>query len=214
MRHRRWRRERERFERDAGRRQPRERFLIVTEGSVTEINYLDELMDHLRLSRANIDVHCGRKPRPDSVLQFAEETFEQAGGADEYAAVFCVFDRDEHDSYQRTLDRIESIPGGIFAAVPSAPCFEYWLLLHFAKTAKPYSAAAKSACEQVEDDLRRHLPEYQKHMPGIKYRPLMQRLETALSNSREISQQEVGGKNRSSTRMHELVERLRKMANG
>lgn len=213
MRRKRWRRERERFERATGLRPPRDRFLIVTEGSVTEINYLDELMDHLRLSRANIDVHCSRKPQPDSVLQFAEETFERAGGTDEYAAVFCVFDRDEHDSYQRTLDRIESIPGGTFVAIPSAPCFEYWLLLHFAKTAKPYSAAAKSVCEQVEDDLRRHMPEYRKNMPGAKYRVFTQRLETALSNSREISQLEVGGENRSSTRMHELVERLRKMAN-
>lgn len=72
-------------------------------------------------------------------------------GTDPYDRVFCVFDQNRHTTYQQALDSIcNATPAGIFQAIPSGPCFEYWLLLHFAFRTQPYRGAGKeSACDRV-----------------------------------------------------------------
>nr|VFK52399.1 MAG: RloB-like protein [Candidatus Kentron sp. TUN]VFK52912.1 MAG: RloB-like protein [Candidatus Kentron sp. TUN] len=94
-------------------------------------------------------------------------TKEEKGAGDPFDRIYCVFDKDTHDTYQNTLDSIaQATPKGVFFAINSVPCFEYWLLLHFLRTTKAYEPLpGSSACNQVLNDLKCYLPHYAK---GIK----------------------------------------------
>lgn len=117
---------------------PYARLLIVTEGEKTEPQYLEEIRVHYKLTTANIKItNCEYGTAPQQIVQFAEDIFKQTKQFDQ---VFCVFDRDEHQSFDNAVasataknkkfrnDRGEPVE---FFAVPSNPCFELWLLLHF-----------------------------------------------------------------------------------
>lgn len=108
--------------------------LIVCEGTRTEPAYFRGLRLIERLSNANIKITPAHGTDPLSIVQYAEQF------ADEYDCTYCVFDRDGHANYDEAVQRLEHSqlgrPGRLIA-VPSWPCFEVWLLLHFR-----YSSAA------------------------------------------------------------------------
>jgi hypothetical protein len=55
--------------------------------------------------------------------------------------------------------------------IPSVPCFEFWLLLHFTYTTRPFDVpASDSICSKVVEELRNHLSEYQKGQQDIFYK--------------------------------------------
>ena len=202
------------YRRGSAKRRPRRRVLIVAEGR-TELAYLRELLDRLGLNRANVEMRQGQPPNPGGVLRAARLHVE--ADPDEYSRVFCVFDRDEHRSFAPALREIQTgiQRGEIIAAVPSAPCFEYWLLLHFENTTRPYPMLEdESSCGKVERDLRGHMREYRKGMKGARrWRRITSRLMDARKNSREtLRQAELEpGENYPYTRMHELVDYLERM---
>jgi hypothetical protein len=124
--------------RKQGKRPPYDRILIVCEGSKTEPLYLDDIRQQLRIPTADIKVipsTNGTEPR--QVVDSAEEAFLASRNFD---LVVAVFDRDDHLTYNdallravaldRTLKNSDRKPVG-FKAVPSIPCFELWILLHF-----------------------------------------------------------------------------------
>lgn len=138
-------------ERDLARKQAKratyDRVLIVCEGSKTEPNYLRELIDCLELNTANVEVdgECGSSPI--SVVTHSKQRYtEEKRKGDAFDRVFCVFDKDTHTSYESALDETSKAkPKNVYQAINSVPCFEYWLLLHFEFTTKPYaSSGAKS----------------------------------------------------------------------
>lgn len=200
------------YRREQAKRRARRRVLIVSEGW-TELAYLRELIDHLGLNQALVDMRVGDPHHPEGVLRSAEERLEKFP-PDEYSRAFCVFDRDQHRSFQATVQRIQSGSGlfKIIQAIPSAPCFEYWLLLHFKKTARPYPASEDvSSCREVERDLIGHMPEYRKGMAGARnWRRVLSGLKDARKRSGEILRQAESGSpgNSPHTRMHELVDYL------
>jgi len=119
--------------------------LIVCEGQKTEPNYLRELIVHHRLSTANVTVTGDGGSAPASVVDHAIELFESD---QDYNAVFCVFDRDAHSSFNQAVLRIRDktlmrrsgntrLGSARFDAIASIPCFEYWLLLHYQYTTAP-----------------------------------------------------------------------------
>ena len=117
------------FARKKGRRARYARVLIVCEGEKTEPNYFEALKEHLELNTANVDVtgECGSSPV--SIVEYATRRYrdEHRAGAP-FDKVFCVFDRDTHNTYQQALDKIAAAkPKDIFVAITSVPCFEYWL---------------------------------------------------------------------------------------
>jgi hypothetical protein len=82
-----------------------------------------------------------------------------------FEEVYAVFDRDDHASYFDALQRAESLNGTLrndakqavtFKAIASVPCFELWLLLHFAGVHAPMHRNA------VLQQLRQHMSGYQK----------------------------------------------------
>lgn len=188
---------------------PYDVILIVCEGGKTEPNYFIGLKKAFRLSNANVRI-CGCGADPLSVVDFAIETFRQE---QEFDRVYCVFDRDRHTTYNTALDRVRRArlgKGSKIFAIPSVPCFEFWLLLHFAYTTRPFDApAGDSVCTKVIEELLNHLPAYQKGDQDI-FNKIQDKLDNAITNARRVEQfHQTSGTDNPSTCVHSLVEYLR-----
>ena len=183
--------------------------LIVCEGEKTEPNYFTELKKAFRLSNANVRI-CGRGSDPLSVVNFAIKTFRQEP---EFDRVYCVFDRDRHTTYHAALDKVKRTrlgKGSKIFAIPSVPCFEFWLLLHFSYTTRPFDApAGNSICDRVIKELEKYLPAYQKGDQDI-FNRIQDKLENAIANARRVEEfHKTSGADNPSTRVYFLVEYLR-----
>jgi len=188
---------------------PYDVILIVCEGRKTEPNYFTELKKAFRLSNANVRI-CGRGSDPLSVVDFAIETFRREP---EFDRVYCVFDRDRHTTYHAALDKVKQTrlsKGSKIFSIPSVPCFEFWLLLHFTYTTKPFDApAGDSICFKVIKELKNHLPAYQKGDRDI-FNKIQDKLDNAIINARRVEQfHQTSGTENPSTCVHSLVEYLR-----
>jgi hypothetical protein len=190
--------------------------LIVCEGQKTEPNYFNGLRDDYELSTANIEIggNCGSDPV--SIYKYAKKRFrEERERGDPFDKVYCVFDKDSHVNFQQAVDAISrSMPKQVYEATVSVPCFEYWLLLHFIYTSKPYMAqGSNSSCSQVISDLKAYLPDYEKGQANV-YLQLKQHLETAKVHAlRAKLEAEDNNTDNPSTRVHELVEFLQNIRN-
>jgi hypothetical protein len=147
--------------------------LIVCEGTKTEPTYFRDFVEAFRLSSANVVVVSGRRSDPLAVAQTAVRQYEDDP---DYDAVYVVLDQDV-PTYDRAAKYVagfrksgghEADLAGKLALVPSMPCFEYWLLLHYEDSARAYGAGSKrSPCAECERDLKRHLPNYTKSADGV-----------------------------------------------
>ena len=168
------------LQRRFGRRPPRSVTLIVCEGH-TEREYFEAARIHYKLTTAEVIVAENTVgPAPISVVECATERAMERGG---YDTVFCVFDRNGHESFQRARDTIGTLaarkrhPLQIREAI-SIPCFELWVLLHFVQTDAPFGG-----CAEVIDRIRSGpMPSYQK-ADAETARQLMASLNAALSNA-------------------------------
>lgn len=172
------------------RRQRFDRVLIVCEGEKTEVVYLDELCRALRLPGVRI---VGRGAGPVAVWKRAQEEFARD---QDYDRIACVFDRDTHQDYVSVLAEIRqhTETGKIgkrkagattLMAVPSNPCFEFWLLLHFQATTAAFNGpgdvlARLRRCEGMAD--------YRKNQPGL-FARLRPRMQIAIAHARQVRQQ-------------------------
>jgi hypothetical protein len=196
------------LQRRTARRDPYAKVLIVCEGEKTEPHYFQDLRNHYGLNTANIEVcgECGSDP--NSVLQFAKQRYrEEKDAGDAFDQVFCVLDKDTHTNYDEALRAIATVtPRDTFIAMNSVPCFEYWLLLHYVYSTRPYSALpGNSAGNQVLSQLRGYLPDYEKGTDNI-FALLLDQLEFAKNNAaRSLREAQASGTDNPSTRIHELV---------
>ncbi|MFK5648048.1 RloB family protein [Ornithinimicrobium sp. LYQ121] len=118
--------------RDIGRRrrprQERQRLLVVTEGEVTEPQYVQGLLQHFRRSgvtvRSALTKGVGRDPV--RVLQHAERVARE--DPEGFDSVWLLVDVDDHAHLDECL-RGAAREG--YMTVVSNPCFEIWLLWHF-----------------------------------------------------------------------------------
>jgi len=191
-----------------GRRAPYAKVLIVCEGEKTEPHYFNELKDHYGLNSANIEIcgDCGSDPL--SIIRHAKQRYrEEKDAGDAFDNVFCVFDKDTHAHYQQSLDTIRSAtPKNVYVAITSVPCFEYWLLLHFNYTTRPYdSLPGNSTCNQVLTELKGYMAGYTKGSIDI-FSALLGQLDFAKNNAiRALQAAEANYTDNPSTKVHELV---------
>lgn len=194
---------------------PYDMVLIVCEGEKTEPNYFRALIDDLQLNTANIKIAkntAGSSPR--TVVDFALQSYKEEK---EYDNVYCVFDKDQHPSYDEALDMIRREKmrrrGCPIHATTSVPCFEFWILLHFTYTTKVFDTGHGSICANVISELKKHFSSYEKGEEDT-YHAIRDRLTTAISNAKMIARYcETGGTDIPSTKMHNLVEYLQKLKN-
>lgn len=199
------------------RREPYDRVLIVCEGSKTEPNYLRELISHFQLSSANVEITGDGGSAPHSVVEYAIELFERDL---DYNAVFCVFDRDGHSTFDQALQQVRDkilvrrvgrrkAGEARFEAIVSIPCFEYWVLLHYQYTTAPMQRFA-----DVEPRLRalQAHAHYAKGDEGL-FEATRHLLGTALNNADRANQ--AASDNESSnptTQMPTLIRYLQTLA--
>lgn len=197
---------RSQFRRRPGQREPRSITLIVCEGE-TEEAYFEAARVHFNLTTAEVVVADNTKGvAPISVVLCAEERAAEQGG---YDAIYCVFDRDGHESFERARAKIKGLAGrsrnplNIREAI-SVPCFELWVLLHFERTDRPFQN-----CAAVVARIRsQHLEGYQK-ADGDVAKLLMARVETALANARWLAGRAAIEDGNPSTSVHALVQQLK-----
>ena len=154
---------------EQGAREPRKRVLIVCEGAKTEPHYFLDARARLRLATASVQIVGGDKAgsSPSTLVEYARSAAENDGDFDE---VYCVFDRDEHADYDAATSRCYDLDGRTvgetkicFRAITSDPCFEYWLLLHFVDTDRPFTRSGrKTAADCAVSEVKRHIRDYAK----------------------------------------------------
>ena len=159
------------LERRKARRASYDRILIVTEGSKTEPNYFQEIRHYFKLHTANLAIlHSEYGTQPTQVVEFGHDKFLELNKSFEH--VYCVFDRDDHDNFHDALAiaashnrKYKNDTGQLtnFKAISSIPCFELWLLLHFAPFTKEMHR------NEVYAELKKagRLPDYEKGEIGV-----------------------------------------------
>ncbi|HWJ36818.1 MAG TPA: RloB family protein [Steroidobacteraceae bacterium] len=187
-------------------REPYDRVLIVCEGRKTEPFYFRGLRLHHRLSSAYIHITPANGSDPISIVEFAQARLSN------FDRVYCVFDRDGHHNYEAALQKVaQHIAGQArkLIAIPSWPCFELWLLLHFRYSAAPINRAGrKSSGDRAIDELAQHWPDYRKSLENV-YVLLSAKLPTALRHAMRLERENNRTKSRNpSTKVHELVQYL------
>ena len=192
---------RNRIDRKRPQRETVERVLIVCEGERTEPRYLRELTTRFRLGTVRIE---GSGTDPRSVVDLARQLqIRERRQGEKFDRVFCVFDRDEHQSFDDACQYANAIR---ISLARSWPCFEYWLLLHFDYTRRPYARTGSRSAEQnCVNDLRERLPNYEKGRRGM-FGELESLLQVARCHAvRANLDAEATGDPNPSTEMHELV---------
>lgn len=143
-------------------RDPLPLILVVCEGAVTEPQYIEGFRIAQGANTVRVHVKApGGDPKAvvETAIKLADAAAERARRERDdnlrYDEVWCVFDVDEH----QRLDDAHGIAdaGGVSLAV-SNPCFELWLLLHFADQK---AALSPKLAFQL---LKKHLPAYTKHI--------------------------------------------------
>lgn len=187
---------------------PYERILIVCEGEKTEPNYFKEIRKHYELSMTNIEISGESGSSPKTVVNFAKDLFKKSQNeSSAFDKVFCVIDRDAHTDFDEAINSVYNIkPKGVFSAIASFPCFEYWLLLHFCYTTKAYeNLPDNSSGKQLLSELKAYMPDYEKGKNNV-FTSLLGQLEFAKANSkRAMDASESTGIKNPSTQIHELV---------
>ena len=165
--------------RTPGKKPPRSITLVVCEGE-TEQAYFEVARIQYGLSTAEVVLADNTDgAAPISVVRCAEKKCAEPGS---YDHVFCVFDRDGHESFERArllvkqLSSRKSKPLPIKDAI-SVPCFELWVLLHFERTDSPFTR-----CDDVISRVKRHMPGYVK-ADAATAKKLFERVDTALANA-------------------------------
>jgi len=150
------------LQRQAAKKQPYERILVVCEGTATEVIYFRALIRKLRLHTANVAVIPAPSTCPMENFRHAREYLKTG----EWDDIYCVFDKDKHKHYKSALNSIEQQKKGLIRA-DSIPCFEYWLLLHFEYSTASYYGRSKSPGKAAVGALKSKIPDYEKSYDGI-----------------------------------------------
>jgi hypothetical protein len=193
------------------------RILVVTEGTKTEPSYLEEIRSAYGLHSANVAFQPGRRgTSPLDVVDYAERLFVHGDAyrgvrPRSFDQVYAVFDRDEHANYFAALQKASALDGLLlnderqrvrFAAIPSNPCFELWLLLHFEEVLAPMHR------NDVLARLRSHVPGYEKGTRGM-FKTTRASLDVATRRANAMAQSADARSDAGPfTAFHELVIRL------
>ncbi|NMY86094.1 RloB domain-containing protein [Pseudomonas sp. WS 5411] len=120
--------------------------LVLCEDLKSGKTYLEDAALHFR-ANAKVEIaHCG-VTHPKGIVEHA------IGRQSKFDKVFCAFDRDTHESFDEALRLADTHPK--ITIIASYPCFEFWLLLHFGYSRKPFARSGRhSAGDLVSIDLK------------------------------------------------------------
>jgi hypothetical protein len=145
-----------RWTRPSGKRPQGKRFLIVVEGEITEVEYIQAIMRASRIYREAI-VFDHRYTDPIGMVKRAKELRSKTTKGNRYDAVWCVFDveakrdqRARHGLHDALAAVDEDAKTPRIGCAVSNPCFEIWLLWHREEqTANIDSTTVQRRCVQL-----------------------------------------------------------------
>jgi RloB-like protein len=181
--------------------------LVICEDSKSSRYYLDDVKRHFRAQLQLTVTHCG-KTDPAGIVT------EAVRRAKRFDHVYCVIDRDEHTNFDQAVQAVAQTPN--VAVIASYPCFEYWFLLHFGYTRKPYArAGTRSPAECLIEDLKQR-PGMADYAKGDKLSPFalltLDQLIAARKHAMKSLQEAMEVNNLNpSTRVHELISVIEKL---
>lgn len=195
------------FGRKGARYQPQPTVLVLCEDSKSCLQYLRDATKHFR-AYAEVEVsHCG-KTDPRGIVQEAinrSKVFDQ---------VYCAIDRDRHETFDEAIDLAKAQPK--VRIIVSYPCYEFWLLLHFRKSRKPYvNTVSHSAGDLMERDLRAldEMKEYDKGQSKGLFEKLLPLLPQARSRAEQILLEALHENEMNpSTTLHQLINRFESLS--
>jgi hypothetical protein len=179
--------------------------LIVCEGEETEPNYLRGMCEARRINLAGVDIKPGTgETDARSLVNKAIKLFKTK----DYDRVFVVLDDDG-----QPLEEARHLAGKPLKTangdkiqielISSRPSFEFWLLLHFEYSSRPYTSA-----EAVIDHLLAHLTDYHKASRRI-FQQVERGLENSLANAERLKRElAASGGGNPNTDVHTLVVEL------
>lgn len=152
------------------------RILILCEGQTEEV-YFNSLKKEFRHTGVEIP-----RSKFNTAKQLVGQAIEMQKKAkreeNPYDDVFVVVDHDPQAKLHESFDQARQAN---ITLIYSNPCFELWYLLHFI----PYSTAAFNHCDDVNKQLRRHIPDYHK---GRDYSSILNsNRNTAIQNAEKMS---------------------------
>lgn len=180
---------------------------MLCEDTKSALNYLQDAARHFRSHAVVKIAHCGRT----DPLGIVEEAITSRRN---FEVIFCVIDRDSHESFEDALLRAAEF-GDSIRVLPSYPCYEYWLLLHHRFTRAPVtSVGAQSAGTRMVAALRGEdgMAEYEKGTSNSVFDRLLDRLPIARVNAARalhaaVAEQEMNP----STEVHLLISELERL---
>jgi hypothetical protein len=142
--------------------------LVVTEGEVTEREYLDGFVRECRNPRVTIRIKGGAGA-PKTIVECAKELKRQAEKTARrekddnllFDQVWCVFDIDQHPNIN---DAKQMARDNNMELAVSNPCIELWLWLHFAEQ------PGMQHRHKLQAMMKKHVPDYDKHVQFSDYK--------------------------------------------
>jgi hypothetical protein len=191
----------QKFERKGGSLKPLQTVLIVCEDKKSSKTYLEDAARHFR---ANVKVvHCDHTD-PLGIVMHAISQKHQ------FDSVFCAIDRDRHENFDNAEQAAKQHATKL-TIIASYPCYEFWLLLHFNETTKPYAPQGnRSPGDCVVHDLRAQpgMENYGKDMLNVFEQLRPQLTDARLRSKRVLEAAKSVNELNPSTRLHELIDFL------
>jgi RloB-like protein len=182
------------------------RIAVVGDGQTEKI-YFDKLKEVEGLRNVSL-----KPDLPKSVGSY-KGVFDKAESlyAEGYDEVYCLIDMDKVLSdntlakYLTDKKRIEKKGIIVFE---NNPCIEFWFLLHYVRTTKPFAN-----CESVEKELQKYMPNYAKNQQYLVqsniYKTLKPNLLNAFENGKWIEENQIENEyNSSKSEVYKLIKIL------
>jgi hypothetical protein len=163
-----------------GQIEPRAVSLVVC-GGQTERYYFEALRERFKLRTTEVIIPSGADGAdPMKQVEYAEGKCREKGG---YDSVYCVFDRDQHPSFEPARAKIRALAQAARKPLPiheaiSIPAFEVWVLAHFERTTSPF-ANCDAVIQRIRDE--DHIRDYTKANVQLSQR-LVERVDKAIDN--------------------------------
>jgi hypothetical protein len=144
--------------------EPKPTILVVSEGEVTEPEYLYGFIQFVKNPRVDVEV-LGVGGAPRTLVESAKDrkkanekrALRERDDNLRYDQVWCVFDIDEHPNPNVADAKQMAQDNGIHLAI-SNPCIELWLWLHFA------DQPGMRHRHELQKMVKQHIPGYDKHI--------------------------------------------------
>ncbi len=202
------------YDRKPGKHPPRKNILIVCEGKETEPNYFKSLRCYLKLQNVQVEIK-DRAGAPKSIIDMAvrlqekrKKESEKSISLSEYDTVWCVFDIENPHLNPSLKKAISKADSNNYELAISNPAFEFWYILHFGKTTRPFNNG-----KEVKDLLKTYINNYSESLDVFSL--LRKKTKYAINNSKEILDKHPEKEERfpnPSTRIHLLVKEMIEMS--